>query len=40
MSFLLPSTYTLSDAPQPSDQRIKLKNVPPLVVAVKKFTWK
>ncbi|NND55435.1 MAG: heme-binding protein [Gammaproteobacteria bacterium] len=38
MSFMLPSKYTLETAPQPTDSRVYIREVPGRLMAVKKFS--
>ena len=38
MSFMLPSQYTLETAPQPTDPRVYVREVPARLMAVKRFS--
>jgi len=38
VAFMLPSKYTLSDAPQPTDPRIQIREVPEKLVAVVRYS--
>eukprot|EP00038_Savillea_parva_P025759 m.49358 g.49358 ORF g.49358 m.49358 type:complete len:297 (+) comp7111_c1_seq1:120-1010(+) len=39
MSFILPATYTMDNAPKPTDPKVKLVERPPQTVAVTTFNW-
>jgi SOUL heme-binding protein len=39
VSFVLPAKYTLETLPLPNNEKVKLREVPPHKVAVRRFTW-
>lgn len=39
MSFILPSQFTMENAPTPTNSRVKIHRLPPRTVAVSSFSW-